>query len=385
MVRKSKLYFTAMLAALVLTSLLITSSVSACEEEPQTFLSLYMNSDLIVIAKYNGNGKPVKSNEDQYGYTLDTERKLLISKVFKGQQDLRTASFLFTDYVSKEGQTASEGEEGHTDAHSFDLSKIKIGGEYLFFLTKDKETGKYNVTDYTSGVREINKNLAVYEQNLSELKQIASAKENQYELLTEWIVKSIENPATRTEGIGDLAESFYGLSYQDEDPNYKGKGPFVVVDGYGVYTVGVAKRLTKSQKERVTNVLYPMIESAWSAKTPKYADYGISAILGGIDKPRLANYTNDFLQKVGKNDVERKKAVMEFLNEAIADETYSNIYYDIQDIDYKIDEAKKDKSAKGKQAVKDLSAAKETKLIALDKRFKFMQDRNFVAVTVASK
>jgi len=53
-----------------------------------------------------------------------------------------------------------------------------MGGEYLFFLRKDKETGAYSVTDYVSGVRELGKNLSFYEKNLSELERIVAAKEN---------------------------------------------------------------------------------------------------------------------------------------------------------------------------------------------------------------
>jgi hypothetical protein len=378
MLKKSKLYFSLMLTALVAISLLFSTSVFACEEEPQTFLSLYMNSDLIVLAKYDSNGKPVKSNEDEYGYTLDTDRNLLVKKVYKGQ-DVKKVSFLYTDYVSKETAATIE-DDSHGGEHYFDLSQIKVGNEYLFFLTKDKETGKYFVTDFMSGVKETDKHLAFYEQNMGELKQIASAKANQYELLTEWIVKSIENETSREDGIADLSESFYGLSYQDQDPIYKGKGPFVVNDGYGVYTVGVAKRLTQSQKERVSKVLYPMLETAWGAEKPQYANFGIPAILSGIDKSRIVLYAHDSLQKVGKNDPERSRVIMEFLNEAMGDETYSNIYYDIMEIEYKIEEAQKDNSPQGKKAVKELTAAKDAKLVELEKRFKFMQDRKFVAV-----
>ena len=60
---------------------------------------------------------------------------------------------------------------------------------------------------------------------------------------------------------------------------YKDKGPFVINDGYGIYTVGVAKNLTQTQKARVSAVLYPMLQEAWFAEKPQYANYQISAIL----------------------------------------------------------------------------------------------------------
>lgn len=377
-----------MCAALVSISLLVTSGARACEEPPQTLLALYMNSDLIVLAKYESNGEAKKSHEDEYGYTLDTERNLLVTKVYKGQKDLRTLSFIFSEYHPNPNNASSEGEveaENHYDADRyFDVSKIKIGSEYLFFMSKDKETGKYAVTDYVSGVKDINEKSAVYEKNLRELEEIASAKENQYSLLTEWIVKNIENPETREDGISDLAESFYGLNYQDEDPNFKDKGPFVINENYGVYTVGVAKRLTQSQKARLSAALYPALQEAWFAEKPQYAGYGISAILGGIDKPRLAVYAYNSLQSVAKTDVERKTIITEFLIEAVADETLSKIYYDYTELEIKIEELKKADTPEAKKQVKTMTTSKDVLLKDFDKRFKLLYGRQF-APDVAKK
>jgi hypothetical protein len=382
MLRKSRLYFSAVLAAFVLASLLMTANVKACEEEPLTFLSLYMNSDLIVVARYDSESEPKKANEDEYGYSLESQRKLVFTKVFKGQDDLKSVSFAYSQYVPNPNQNNSEAEEENEEyEHSFDVSKIKIGGEYLFFLTRNKVTGEYSVTDYVSGVKEIDKNLSLYEKNLSELEQIASAKENQYELLTEWIVKSIENAESREDGLGDLAESFYGLNYQEEDPNYKGKGPFVVnEEGYGTYTVGVAKHLTPAQKERVSAVLYPMLQAAWFAETPQYVNSGVSSILGGINKSLLAIYSYNSRQSVGKNDFERRRIISEFLSDTIGDEGFSNLLYETSQLEDKITEAKGVNTPQGRKQLKDLNLLRETKLKEIDKRFKFLLGRNFAPV-----
>jgi hypothetical protein len=373
-----------MLAALALASLLMTANVKACDETPQTFLSLYMNSDLIVLARYDSESEPRKSNEDEYGHSLESERKLVFTKVFKGPQGLKSISLAYSQYVPNPNQNNSEPEEEdiHEYEDYFDLSKIKIGGEYLFFLTKNKETGAYSVTDYVSGVKETDKNLSLYEKNLSDLEQIAAAKENQYELLTEWIVKGIEDKESREDGIGDLAESFYGLNYQEEDEKFKGKGPFVVdeEEGYGIYTVGVAKHLTPSQKERVSAVLYPMLQEAWFAAKPEYVNHGISAILGGINKLRLALYTYNSMQSVGKRDYERRRIIGEFLIEAIGDETFSNLHYEIAELENKIDEAKTVNTPQGRKQLKDLTLARELKIKEFDKRFRFLLGRNFVPV-----
>ena len=382
MLRKSRLYFSAVLSALVLASLLLTSNVKACEEAPLTFLSLYMSSDLIVVAKFESESKPQKTNEDEYGYSLESQRKLTFTKVFKGSEDLKSVSITYSDYVPNPNQDSSEMEEDeHEMEYDFDLSKIKLGGEYLFFLKMNKENGEYFVTDYVSGVRETGKNLSFYEKNLSALEQIESAKENQYELLTEWIVKSIENKESREDGIADLAESFYGLTYQSEDPSFNGKGPFVVnEDGYGVYTVGVARHLTPSQNERVSAVLYPILQEAWFAEKPEYANYHISAILGGIDKTRLAVYTYNAMQAVGKGDFERRRIIGEFLTDITGDEGFAKLHSDTVELESKIEEAKSVNTPLGRKQLKDLTVLRDAKLKELDKQFKLLLNRNFAAV-----
>jgi hypothetical protein len=373
MLRKSRLYFSAVLSALVLASLLLTANVKACEEEPQTLLGLYMNSDLIVVAKFESETAPQKTNESEYGYSLDTERKLVFTKIYKGGNALKSVSIPYSTYVPNPNQKYEVDEEESAE-HEFDLSKIKMGGEYVFFLRKDKETGVYNVTDYVSGVRETGKKLASLEKNLNEIQQIVAAKENQYELLTEWLVKNIENKDSREDAISDLAEAFYGQTYQEDDEKFKGKGPFVYLeeDGYGVYTVGVAKHLTQSQKDRISAVLYPMLQEAWFAEKPEYANYGIAGILSGIDKSRLALYTYNAMQSVNKTDVERRKVIGEFLTSAVNDEGFSNLYYEISELDTKIDEAKGVNTPLGRKQLKDLTLQKEAKVRELDRQFKVL-------------
>lgn len=380
MLKKSRLYFYVVCAALVLVSLLLTSGARACEEPPQTLLALYMNSDLVVLAKYESDGEAKKSHEDEYGYTLDIERNLSLTKIYKGQRDLKTISFVFSEYHSNNTSSENEYEEAVHQDDYFDVSKIKSGGEYLFFLSRDKETGKYSVTDYVSGVKDIAGKSAVYEKNLTRLDEIASAKENQYALLTEWIVQSIEDPEMRENGIRDLSESFYGLNYQAEDPNFKGKGPFVTTEGYSVYTVGVAQRLTPAQKARISAALYPLLQEAWFAAQPQYVNYGISAILGGINKSRLAVFAYNSLQTVAKTDVKRKRVIMEFLTDFLADETLSKIYYDYSELETEIEELKAADTLEARKQLKIKSASKEVLLKNFDKRFKFMYSRHFVPV-----
>lgn len=384
MLKKSRFYLSAMLSALVLVSLLVTTNVKACDDEPQTLLSLYMNSDLVVLAKYTGNGEGKKVSEDEYGYSLEAARNLEITKIFKGQNDLKQTSFLMSDYFPAQPPTEEENAAIETDYHGtenyFDISKIKIGEQYIFFLTKNKETGDYQITDYGSGAKEVGGKLEVYEKSLSELADIAASKENQSAKLTEWIVKSIEEPITREDGISDLSESFYNLNNQEESANLNDQGPFVVNEDYGIYTVGVAGKLSQTQISRISAVLYPSLQEAWFAEKPRYANYAVGAILGGINKSRLATYAYSSLQGVGKEDLERRQVIMEFLISVIEDSNLSNIYYEYLEMENKIKEAGTAETPEAKKQMKIMLESKDAMLKNFDKRFKFMFERNFVKV-----
>ena len=126
-----------------------------------------------------------------------------------------------------------------------------------------------------------------------------------------------------------------------------------------------------------------MLQTAWFAETPEYANYNISAILGGINKSRLAVHAYNSLQMVGKEDVERKRVIMEFLTGVVADETLSKIYYDYSELEMKIEELKKETTPEAKKQLKAMTVSKDILLKDFDKRFKFMFGRNFVPVETA--
>ena len=381
MLKKSGLYIYAAAAAILLVSVLASTNVKACEDIPQSLLALYMNSDVVVLANYDSDVSMIKTNEDEYGYSLEIERNLSVVRVFKGNEDLKTLNLANFEYRSNPNQPQfDEGEYYHFDENYFDISKIRIGSQYLFFLKKNQETGKYGITDYGSAVKETAANFGVYEKFLVELKSIAETKENRLARLTEWIVKTIEEPVTRQDGINDLAESFYSMDYQDESIVKTGTEPFLTYEDYNVYTAGIAKNLTESQKARVSAALYPTLQDSWFAAEPVYVDYQISTVLGRINKSRLAVYTFNMLQSVDKRDSQRKQIIMEFLTSTISDSNLSEIYYEYVELDGKITDASKATTPESKVVVKTLTEKRNNLLKDFEKRFRFMFQRNFAPV-----
>lgn len=386
MFRKSRFYVSSIFTFLVLFSLLVTSNVRACEDIPQTLLSVYMNSELVVFATYQSNGAMTKSNEDEYGYSIDAERNLLIDKVLKGPEDLKNVTFSNYEYHSNQTEPIeiSDGEYNHYDEDYFDVTKMKLGNKYLVFLTKDKESGKYSISDYSSGVKDVAGKFDLYEKSLNELRSIVAEKTNQKARLTEWIVKNIEEPEFRLDGVRDLAESFYSVNYQNESPELKVDGPFVFNEDYSSYTVGVALALSESQNARISSALYPVLQESWFAAKPVYVDYSISTILGSINKSRLAVHTYNMMKSVDKNDSARKMIIMEFLNDTVSDQALAEIYYEYVGVENELSELTKDNSAKTKLLVKSKTEKRNALLRDFDKRFRLMHQRNFMPVENAN-
>ncbi len=60
--------------------------------------------------------------------------------------------------------------------------------------------------------------MSIYLKRIKELKKISEAKKNQLVKLTEWLVRLVEEPITRDEGMSDLQASFMALEYEQEEP-----------------------------------------------------------------------------------------------------------------------------------------------------------------------
>ncbi|MEO6589072.1 MAG: hypothetical protein ABIP06_07070 [Pyrinomonadaceae bacterium] len=71
---------------------------------------------------------------------------------------------------------------------------------------------------------------------------------------------------------------------------------------------------------------------------------------------------------------------MQFLTDAVADETLSKIYYDYLELEGKIEETKKENTPEAKKQLKIMTASKAAMLKDFDKRFTFLHGRNFAAV-----
>jgi hypothetical protein len=385
MFKSTQILFSATLIAFLFIFLFITPySARACAEEPQTLLSLYLNSDVIILADYESAKILEKEDTTEYGYWQKLQSTLKVLRIFKGQKDLEKVSFIKHEYHSLE-TTPAESDELSEDYDSeyeteVNVEDIKPGDRYLFFLTKDQEDGEnYVLTDYMSGVKDVSGKLDVYEKSLNELRSISESKENQNARLIEWLVKSIEEPVTRQDGINDLAESFYSMNYAPEEENSEEPNePTPLDENFSINLSQVAKNLSDSQKYRISSVLYSMLQQSWFSPKPEYANYGIAAILGSFDKPQLAIYSFSMLRNIDEQDFERRKMVMSFISDVIGDEDLNSVYYEFMDIDYELTSSENKKTT---EELKVINEKRNTLMKNFDKRFEFMMARNFQPVT----
>lgn len=377
MFKSSQKIVSAVLIAFLFVFLFITpNSTKACEDAPQTLLSLYLYSDLIILAELDSSNIIKREDEGEYGYSVEIERNLRIIQILKGQPNLKNVSF--TNYEFRENPNAQVSSDEMMEIdHSYydryvDISTIKSGDKYLFFLTKDEENNKYVLTDYSSAVKDVSGKIDIYEKSIAELKAISESKENQMQMLAEWIIKSIEEPETRQDGIRDLSESFYSLEYGEENAETQNKLP-VFDKTFTLYESKISETLTDSQKSRISGVLYPMLQEAWFSQKPQYVHYGIASILGSFNRSRLAIHSFNMLKSVDKKDSERKEIIMSFLTDVVGDTDLSEIYYEFA----RVSSESNSNNAKTAAELKAQNALKAELLKKFDKRFELMFNRNF--------
>ena len=382
MFKPSQKIFSAISIAFLFVFLFITpKAATACEEAPQTLLSLYLTSDLIILADIDSSTIVKTEDESEYGTWMEVKRNLRIVKILKGQPGLEKVEFTNGEFHANPNAPKYEDEEMLEMSHPYedlyvDISKVKVGDRYLFFLTKNEETKGFELSDYRSGIKDVHGKMNIYEESIAELKAISNAKENQLDMLAEWLVKSIEEPETRQDALSDLSESFYAIEYAEETAEAVKDGekkPFAFDKTFYIYESGVAKRLTDSQKSRVSGALYPMLQEAWFAKKPTYAHYGIVAILGSFERSRLAVYSYNMLKSIDENDLERKQIVMSFIADVVNDKNLREIYYEFSDVVNK----SRSKEAKTPESLKAQNVLKTDLLKKFDKRFGFVLYRNF--------
>jgi hypothetical protein len=338
------LYFQRSFAALAAVFILLFSAfilpetVSArakkCPERiPDSLLTLYLKSDLVVVASLK-NEKFLKTTEEyDYGSYYDVEKILDVDKTFKGQKS-DMAAYKTSEYKPKNSDASEEVSEENEYS-------LKVGDKALFFLVKNVESGYYELADYSSAMKRLSdSDLSFYEKRIKELKSILGKKKDQHTRLAEWLVRLIEEPTTREEGVRDLLASFtlsdYEMDYVEEVTNVKenseenaeknaeqsaDKKPVAIDKDFRTANAPeIAAALTDSQKARISNELFASLRNDLaridSAGNEEYisSDYDLISLVSRWDKQNFA--MNLFANLQGTDGVNLRK--ISYLMNAVA-------------------------------------------------------------------
>lgn len=338
MLKQSRFFFSAGVVTVLLISFFslpnnLSAKTKRCPIElPKPLLSLYLQSEYVVIADIaNEKFSKVKNEDsDEESYYFDVERTLDVVKTFKGSK-LNKISFSKNEYRPpyKQNDGTEEVDEVYlVEGYRMNI-RLEKGKRYLFFFNKDEESGFYQA-DYRSGAREVTaENFSVLEKRLDELGKIVAAKKDQISKLTEWLVKLTEDTQTRWDGAMTLSRSFSGLGSEVVEGEAEDQMDFNLGENFNEYSPAIAKQLTESQKGRLTDIFVESLNQHFfgSGENPPY-DYTLAQLVGNWDRTKLAIYGFGILQSIDRSNVEKTSQVMNFIADMASDSKLYDIYYE---------------------------------------------------------
>jgi hypothetical protein len=204
--RRAALFILGIAAVLALASFALTPETAACGgPPPRPLRTLYLESDRIVVA-HIGETIPLETSfEDNYRKT-SLKTTLYVTSTLKGEGDHYTV-YIYHENWDWAGAAEQQGQENQ---HQF--SEYKPDDTLLVFLIRRKEGKGYEVSDTTYAVKKLNDaDLKIYTQRIEELAAIMQDEQPDNERLVEWLVRCVEEPATRWEGAYELVISSSAL------------------------------------------------------------------------------------------------------------------------------------------------------------------------------
>jgi hypothetical protein len=168
---------------------------------PQSLLDLYRHSDLVAIA-HIGRSTLVETEDG----SKRIKTALHISSQFKGENNQQVIPFYFW-------------------VDDFYPTTLKRGDRLLVLLQhRESEEGTrldgYEASDWDNSIKKLDdRALAIYRQRLEELTAIYQSGNPEPADLVEWLMRLVEEPATRAEGVLNLSESLSLLASKREQEN----------------------------------------------------------------------------------------------------------------------------------------------------------------------
>lgn len=342
----------------------------ACPAPPMPLRPLYMASQSVVVARAD---KSVILQTEKIDPESDYDRTLL-----------RT-----TFYVSQTLKSKGE-EEQVVHVYTWLWGEDRMVPEYyaegtrlLLFLGPREEGEGYELVDDSYGAKDLPDDvLKVYVERLEELDRILRAAKPDKAEIAEWLVRCVEEPATRWEGAYDLyiSQDFLKREIEvvegktagseqaavAENPSDEEVAPVEVVEETGEearagetvveteeispYSGDMARFLTSEQKKRLADVLFSQ---------PEFMDedWPLFTLVQGWGDERLQGFILSYLEKVKDNPGPYAHTMVNALAELLKDEKLAAMARRFSDYSsYKEDEPPAGGVDKGEKAGREPDA-----------------------------
>ncbi len=195
------------------------------DEPPSTLLSLYRSSDAIYLGKFDKTTEgEIVAQEENYS-TVSVSDHFSISSTLKG----KSRKFFVRTYEQYRYRSQNAEETPEEEEYDDSYKPIKPGDTVLLFLKfsdEDEEGNKkkktLDVAHYRDAIKRMDpEDVASYRSRIKDLNKIFSSKKPDDAAILNWLIRCIEDPATRWEGAFELLEAFETLEWKDQQENEK--------------------------------------------------------------------------------------------------------------------------------------------------------------------
>jgi len=248
-----------------------------------SLFDLYRNSDLVALAQV---GRSVVAESD--GEMKLLKSTLKISSLLKGQNESREIPFYHW-------------------ANDFHPARYNRDEKLLVFLRpRESENGGpldgYEATDWSGAIRILDDAMSTsYRQRIEELASILQRSTPDPAEIAEWLVRLVEDPITRVEGVMKLDRALLQLQEQKEEATEEETEDDEADPGEQSVRAAIEKEkkadaliaaaLTEDQKNRLANALYAIQELTES-------DMDLVRLIQSLEDKRLPAYLVTQLQRI---------------------------------------------------------------------------------------
>jgi hypothetical protein len=183
---------------------------------PQTLLSLYAESDVIYVGRFD---KTVEGETlgRKGGYdTVSLKKYFDISSTLKGDN---AKLYILEQHRYELSGRPADAADAPADAEVFDIGDsddgLRSGDRVLIFLKFGQDGRSLKLTDSAEGIKKLSDDeIDTYGRRISELNDIFDRPGIPAERLVAWLVRCIEEPATRWEGAFLMIQSLERADWQ---------------------------------------------------------------------------------------------------------------------------------------------------------------------------